>query len=128
MLYQARGIRDSSSTNFVCRGSEGAIGLSCCVGWPRVESPAGNGSLARGEVRPQDVVQRRGALVLAASRVAVPGRPMVAMVALRARLVVAVFRRSGRFRVMRRLRVMGRLRVVGRLRVMGRLGVMGRLV
>src|SRR3954451_7971225 len=60
MLYQARGIRDSSSTNFVCRGSEGAIGLSCCVGWPRLESPARNGSLARGEVRLQHVFGPRG--------------------------------------------------------------------
>ena len=28
MLYQARGIRDSSSTNLVCRGSAGAITTS----------------------------------------------------------------------------------------------------
>ena len=40
MLYQARGIRDSSRTNFVCRGSDGAMGLSCVVVDGRRTTPA----------------------------------------------------------------------------------------
>src|SRR3954466_11393460 len=41
MLYQARGIRDSSSTYLVCRGSEGAMGLSCYASG-RDRPPAGS--------------------------------------------------------------------------------------
>jgi hypothetical protein len=42
MLYQDLGIRDSSSTNLVCRGSDGAIGNLLFL------DAAGSGSLARG--------------------------------------------------------------------------------
>jgi hypothetical protein len=41
-LYQDLGIRDSSSTNFVCRGSDGAMGTSSA----RLRT--GSASLARG--------------------------------------------------------------------------------
>ena len=50
MLYQARGILDSSRTNFVCRGSTGDITGSFDVGTaepPRVAGP-GDASLSRG--------------------------------------------------------------------------------
>ena len=40
MLYQARGIRDSSRTNFVCRGSDGAMEASSWI-WGRPDVPIG---------------------------------------------------------------------------------------
>ena len=63
MLYQARGIRDSSRTNFVCRGSEGAI-------WepPAVAGVTGrDGSLAPATSPTQPLRARRPAAVPASS-------------------------------------------------------------
>ena len=58
MLYQARGIRDSSRTNFVCRGSDGAIALSCTRPDGMAVAEAGDASLARRTGRAQPAMAR----------------------------------------------------------------------
>ena len=51
-------MRDSSSTNFVCRGSDGAIGTSPACWTDARRACPGNGSLARAATRAQPVTRR----------------------------------------------------------------------
>ena len=58
MLYQDRGMRDSSSTNFVWRGSDGAMEPLLPAGRTPDARARGNGSLARAATRAQPVTRR----------------------------------------------------------------------
>src|SRR3954452_2730726 len=103
MLYQARGIRDSSSTYLVCRGSEGAMGLSCYESG-RDRRPAGSGrepSVGRGRG-----ARRRGgrtaSVPVAAADVVVRfvvGSLVMLLLLLMASVAMVVGRWLGRFRM-----------------------------
>src|SRR4029079_10151432 len=91
MLYQARGMRDSSRTNLVCRGSDGAMGTP--PGWPgwARPRPARDGSLARAANDAQSAAGLLPALRLVDGRLmAVVARAVMLRLVLAMRLCLVV--------------------------------------